>query len=110
MPRSPLTGPSVWTGTELAASGDWIRSFTNDHIAEIEAALAQVKRLGAVLGFPKEAFPLPHTAALLADVSHELENGRGAVRLRGLPVNRYAPDDLRRIFWGIGRHLGTALF
>jgi Taurine catabolism dioxygenase TauD, TfdA family len=55
-------------------------------------------------------FPLGATAELLADVSEELENGRGAVRLRGLPVERYGEDDLRRIFWGLGTHLGTALF
>lgn len=110
MTRQPLAGPSAWTGAELAASGDWVRQFDADHLAEIDAALAQVKRLGQLIGFPKEAFPLPRTAALLADVSDELENGRGAVRLRGLPVSRYDTDDLRRIFWGIGRHLGTALF
>jgi hypothetical protein len=110
MTRQPLAGPSAWTGAELAASGDWVRQFDAGHLAEIDAALANVKRLGPVLGFPREAFPLPRTAALLADVSDELENGRGAVRLRGLPVARYDTDDLRRIFWGIGRHLGTALF
>ena len=110
MTRAPLTGPSVWTGAELAASGDWVRSFDAAHIAEIEGALANIKHLCPVLGFPKDAFPLPRTAALLADVSNELEHGRGAVRLRGLPVARYEPNDLRRIFWGIGRHLGTAVF
>lgn len=110
MTRHPILGPNAWTGAELAASGDWVRQFDAVHLAEIDAALANVKRLGPVLGFPKEAFPLPRTAALLADVSNELENGRGAVRLRGLPVARYGTDDLRRIFWGIGRHLGTALF
>ena len=109
--RQPLTGPSAWTGTELAASADWIRSFDDGHLAEIDAALAQVKRLGGgVVGFAREAFPLVRAASLLADVSEELENGRGAVRLRGLPVGRYSPADLRRVFWGIGRHLGTALF
>ncbi len=110
MTRQPLVGPSAWTGAELAASGDWVRQFDAGHLAEINAALGNVRRLGLVIGFPKEAFPLQHTAALLADVSGELENGRGAVRLRGLPVGRYDIDDLRRIFWGIGRHLGTALF
>jgi hypothetical protein len=111
MTRTPLAGSSVWTGAELAASGDWIRSFTPAHIAEIDSALANLKRLGGpVLGFPKEAFPLPTASVLLAGVSEELEHGRGAVRLRGLPVQRYGLDDLRRIFWGIGRHLGTAVF
>ena len=63
-----------------------------------------------MIGFGQEEFPLPTASALLADVSDELENGRGAVRLRGIPVERYSTDDLRTIFWGIGRHLGTALF
>ncbi len=111
MTRAALTGPSAWTGAELAASGDWVRHFDDGHLAEIDAALARVKRLGGgVIGFGREAFPLDRAAAVLAEVSEELENGRGAVRLRGLPVGRYSTDDLRRIFWGIGRHLGTALF
>jgi hypothetical protein len=63
-----------------------------------------------VFGFGRDDFPLPKTAALLADISEELENGRGAVRLRGVDVGRYDEDDLRRIFWGIGRHLGTAVY
>jgi hypothetical protein len=110
MTHTPLTGPSVWTGAELAASGDWVRRFDETHLAEIDAALGDVRRLGPAIGFRREAFPLPRTAALLADVSEELENGRGAMRLRGLPVGRYSTDDLRRIFWGLGTHLGTALF
>ena len=111
MNRAAIVGPSVWTGAELAASGDWVRRFDDGHLAEIDAALARVKALGGgAIGFGREAFPLDRAAVLLADVSEELENGHGAVRLRGLPVDKYGTDDLRRIFWGIGRHLGTALF
>lgn len=106
-----LTGRAVWTGAELARSGDWIRSLDAGQIAEIDAALAAVKRRdGPLLEFGRADFPLPRTAALLADISDELENGRGAVRLRGLPVERYSEDDLRQIFWGIGRYLGTAIY
>jgi hypothetical protein len=32
------------------------------------------------------------------------------VVLRGLPVERYAPDDLRRIWFGLGSHLGRPVF
>ncbi len=111
MNRTAIVGPSAWIGAELAASGDWVRRFDDGHLAEIDAALAQVKRGGGgAIGFAREAFPLDRAASLLADVSDELENGRGAVRLRGLPVEQYSNDDLWRIFWGIGRHLGTALF
>ena len=63
-----------------------------------------------LFGFARDDFPLPATAALLAEISDELENGLGAVRLRGLPVERYSDDDIRQIFWGLGRHLGTAVY
>ena len=110
-PRQMLTGRAVWTGAELDRAGDWIRSFSPAHLAEIDAALQGLKRRGTTLfGFGAEDFPLPQTAELLEDISDELENGRGAVRLRGIEPTRYSDDDLRQIFWGIGRHLGTAIY
>src|SRR5262249_12785074 len=55
-------------------------------------------------------FPLPIFAATLADIGRELEDGRGLVLLRGLPVARYTEDELRLLFCGIGTHLGTARY
>ncbi|MBN8892816.1 MAG: TauD/TfdA family dioxygenase [Rhodospirillales bacterium] len=106
-----LTGRVVWYGAELAASGDWIRTLDAGNCAEIDAALACLERKSApFLGFSRADFPLHRTAALLAEIGAELEDGRGMVRLRGLPVERYSEDQLRRIFWGIGRYLGTAVY
>lgn len=106
----PIEGPSAWRGAELDSLG-WIHTLDDGHRAEIDAALAHARRQNApVLGFDKSAFPLDRTATLLAEVAEALENGPGAVRLRGLDVGRYALDDIRRIFWGIGRHLGTAVY
>ena len=107
----PIAGRAAWRGAELDASGDWIRTLSGVQLAEIDAALQGVKQRGLPgLGFARADFPLPKTADLLADISEELENGRGAVRLRGLDPARYSEDDLRQIFWGIGRHLGTAIY
>jgi Taurine catabolism dioxygenase TauD, TfdA family len=106
-----LAGQGAWYGRDLERSDAWIRVLTDAHRAEIDTALAGVKRAdGPLLGFGREEFPLPTVAPLLAEISHELEDGLGAVRLRGLPVDRYSDDDIRRIFWGIGRHLGTAVY
>ena len=105
----PLVGRSNWYGKELDRSGAWIRTLSDLHRAEIDAALRLVR--GAPLfGFTRDDFLLPATSELLAGISDELENGLGAVRLRGLPVERYADDELRQIFWGIGCHLGTAVY
>ena len=112
MQLSPtLDGRAAWTGQELERSGDWIRVLDDAQRQEIAAALDYAQRRGRC--FPnvtRDDFPLPRTAPLLADIAEELENGRGAVRLRGLDAARFTEDELRQVFWGIGGHLGTALY
>lgn len=109
--RQPLAGRAFWYGADLDRSGDWIHTLDATALGEIDAALQGVKRRRLpVLEMTREDFPLTSAAAILAGVSEELENGRGAVRLRGLNANRYSEDDLRLIFWGLGAHLGIPVY
>lgn len=109
--RTPIGGPAAWTGASLTASGRWLRRLDDGHRAEIAAALAQVKVAGLPnCSFGKADFPLDRTAALLADITDELENGCGVMRLQGLDVGRYTMDELRMVWWGLGSHLGVALY
>jgi hypothetical protein len=55
----------------------------------------------------RDDFAIPGLAPLLAEVSQALEDGRGLVLLRGIPVERYTEDELRIVYWGLGLHLGT---
>ena len=106
----PLHGPMVWHGRDLARSTDWIRSLSAVEIDEIDAALRAVERRGlAWRDVRAEDFPLPRLSATLAQISHELESGRGLALLRGLPVERYSDEQLRIIWWGLGCHLGVAV-
>ena len=107
----PILGACAWRGDEMARSARWIRTLDAAAIAEIDAAL----RTARATGVPwhettRERFPLPGLAATLAEVAEELETGGGLVTLRGLPVERYAPDELRRIWFGLGSHLGRPVF
>jgi len=96
-----------WVGSDLAASVDWIRPVSAAGIAECEAAVAGLRRRGlAWPHFGREDFPLPTFARELDSVLDELENGRGLVLLRGFPVDRWAAEDVRDIYWGLGSHLG----
>jgi hypothetical protein len=80
-------------------------------VAEIDAALGTARAAGVPWhGTTREHFPLSGLAATLADVARELEDGCGLVTLRGLPVHRYAPDELRQIWFGLGSHLGRPVF
>jgi hypothetical protein len=107
---TPIAGPMVWQGGELAASTDWIHRFSASAAEEIDAALRATQARG--LGWrdiARKDFPLPGVSAELAQANRDLEWGRGLTLLRGLPVARYSDDALRAIWWGLGCHLGTAV-
>ena len=109
--RAALTGPGVWLGRDMASSGRWIRDLPAQGLAEIDAALQAVRRHGlAWHEIRREHFPLPALDSLLDDIAGELEEGCGMVKLRGLPVAAYDEADLRRIYFGIGTHLGIPVF
>ncbi len=104
--RRPLTGPQAWVGRDLATSDSWIWPLSPADLTEIDTALRRVE------GRPwrdirRDHFPLPGLSVRLAAAAEELESGRGLVTLRGLPVEAYDGEQLRRIFSGIGSHLGT---
>jgi hypothetical protein len=109
MTMAPIEGPSVWHGRDMAGSARWIRDLTPAALAEIDAAQAKVKHL-PWHAIRAEDFPLDTTRMLIADVADELENGCGMVKLRGFPVDRYAVEDLRRLYWGFCSHLGRPVF
>jgi hypothetical protein len=103
-----LTGPEAWRGEELARSTDWIRPIPPATLDEMHAALRAVQARGLAWREVTAAdFPLPASAAWLGGIAEELEHGRGVVLLRRLPVERYTEDELRILYWGLGRHLGT---
>lgn len=109
--RTPLTGPSVWTGDEIKNSTRWIRDFPASGAAALDAALASVNRAGLEWSqITRKDFLLRGLDGLLADIADELENGVGIMKLRGFPVDRYDENDLRKIYFGLGTHLGTPVF
>jgi hypothetical protein len=93
-------------GEELTRRDDWEHTFSTAEIDEIDQALSAVAgRDYESIGL--EDFKLPRLAARLAAVQNTLENGGGAVRMTGLPVERYSEDDARRLFWGLSLHIGS---
>ncbi len=105
-----IDSPADWRGPELAASGDWVVRFSAADCAEIDAALRTAQARGATLEtLTAGDFPLPTLTARIAETREALENGRGIRVLRGLPTAPYSKDELRLIYWGLGKHLGTAV-
>jgi hypothetical protein len=108
-PENVYAHPSAWKGAQLKQQKDWILRLDEQDTDELDEALQQAKTHG--MGIPSLShrdFPLQRLTAKLATVRHELEDGRGFVLLRGLPVDRYSKADAALIYWGIGAHLGPA--
>ena len=87
----------------------WIKQFPAAVLDQIDAAPARpATSIGVKIN--RDNFPLPGAAAFFDDVREELENGSGMVKMRGLDVSRYSQEQLRRIWYAIGCHLGTPMY
>jgi hypothetical protein len=106
-----ITGPKAWRGAELSGDPSWVETFSPDEIADLEHALAAAKATGRpLIDVERTDFPLTVARPRLERVLAEIYDGRGFVVLRGLPVSRYADDDVGLILWGLGRYLGSPLY
>jgi hypothetical protein len=103
----PITGPAAWRGADFQGDDSWIHHLTPQALSVMDTALVQLKARG--LAFPhfgKGDFPIGALAADLQRYAEELENGRGFLLLRGLPVERYSEEELNCLYFGLGLHMG----
>ena len=106
--HTPVTGPAAWRGVDLVHDNSWLHTLSPEVLARLDVALAQVKSRGLTFPhFGKDDFPIGDWALALRQYSDELENGRGFLVLRGLPVDRYSDEDIRILYYGIGLHMGA---
>lgn len=111
----PIKGPSVWTGEDLKKSPWWGHMLSAQEIDDLHQATQIAKKSAEWLLpgvpdiVPKETFPLgPAMLEKVAGVREELENGKGLVMFRNLPVfdERFTEDDLAIMYLGFSAHVG----
>ncbi len=100
--------PASWLAADLSDPDEWMIHLTAPHIGEIDAALRGCATID-IAAITRDNFPLPSFAALVDDVLDRLENGRGLAVVRGFPALDYTKEQLRKIYWGLGKHFGTAV-
>ncbi|MGB1010523.1 MAG: TauD/TfdA family dioxygenase [Thiolinea sp.] len=106
--KEAITGPAAWQGNELADDDSWICYLSAEVLSAIDAALKNLT--SHQLSFPhfsRADFPLAALTSDFRDYAAELEQGRGFILLRGLPVGRYSEAEINAIYYGLGLHLGT---
>jgi hypothetical protein len=108
--HTTIEGPMNWRGPDIEKTREWIHEFSAGELEEIDAALRTARARGKTMAtLTGEDFPLPRVAGLIDAARDYLENGRGLKLFRGIPTDDYTKDDLRLIYWGLGKHLGVAI-
>ncbi|WP_428390922.1 TauD/TfdA family dioxygenase [Lichenicoccus sp.] len=105
-----IENPADWRAADMEDKGEWVINLSSVQVAALDRALTTAKASGTTLdALTKTNFPLIGFDDLFADVLKRLEQGRGIAVIRGLPALNYTKDDLRMMYWGIGRHVGVAV-
>ena len=106
--EEPIEHPAAWTAAALADTNTWTLILDDGDVAELNGALAAWRETSkATSELTAEAFPLPYLENKIRAWTREVDEGRGFVRVRGLPAERYNEEELATLFWGIGCHMGT---
>ena len=99
-----------WRGPDIIKRNDWIHHVSAQEADEVRRSLARAKADGISFDtITRENFALPGLSRVLARALDMLEEGPGLFHLRGLPLDGLSKDDLRLMYWGLGKHLGTAV-
>lgn len=105
-----IESPADWRGPGLLQRSDWLHTFSGADIDEIDHALRSLHARGLDIGqITRETFALERFARLAGRVQMQMEDGPGLCVIRGFPAERYSAADLRLIYWGLGKYLGTAV-
>ncbi len=106
--KQKIEGPSAWKGKDIKDDDSWIYHWSDESIGVLEKALENVKQKGlTVPDFTKEDFPISALSEEINYFNEELENGKGFIVIRGLPIERYTDDEAAIIYYGLGLHMGT---
>jgi hypothetical protein len=114
-PLTPVYGAPIghlgaWKVADFRTPMDYTLDLDATHLRDIEHAIRQIKAAGLGLDdLQREDFEVPSLRPVIDEIRREIEDGRGFVVLRRLPVEDYSKDEIGMIFWGIGTYLGRGL-
>lgn len=105
VPSGPVGGVASWRAVDHADPATWTHVLSTDEVAALDDAL---DALGdrPLDGIAAADLPLGPLAALLPEWRETLTTGRGFLRIRGVPVERWGEARTSRFFWALGLHLG----
>ena len=105
----PVSGPCVWRGSDLQNTASWVHTLDDSTIHCLNTALQSLAKTKLHFTvFTKNDFPISaEFSDFLCHCQEELENGKGVLLIRGLPIHQYSLTEIEKLYFGIGLHLGT---
>ncbi len=104
---SPFEIDAAWKGEELFARREWHFQLTSAEVEELMTAGRGMHVRPDLTTVEPDRVVLPTLAPKLQQIQEQLENGAGAVCVRGLPLDNVSLDRARAAFWAVCRHIGT---
>ena len=101
--------PMAWRGADFSKD-DIAFDLGPRHVAALEDVSVKVRDAHLALGqIRAEDCRHPALDRDLERVFGEIQEGRGIVIVRGIPVDAHSVDDIAVMFWAIGTHLGRGV-
>src|ERR1700741_3400908 len=106
----PINHPGAWKVADFKTPAGYTIELDASHLRDIARAVRRIKAAGLGLhDLPRGHFAVPSLRLVIYEIRREIEDRRGFVVLRRLPVEDYSKDEIGMIFWGIGTYLGRGL-
>jgi hypothetical protein len=100
----------VWRGSDIRSKDEIAFDLTAKHATALEELLGRFQKEKLALGDIQPSHCRhPALDADLARVFDEIQDGRGIVIIRGIPVSGHSVDDVGMMFWALGTHLGRGV-
>lgn len=107
--RDRIDHPMAWRGGEFSKE-DISFDLSQRHVAALEHVLLKARHDDLTLGeIRAEHCRHPALDDDLERVFDEIQEGRGIVIVRGLPVDGHSVEDISAIFWALGTHFGRGV-
>jgi hypothetical protein len=103
-----VVDPAVWASAEIGGKAGLTRSLSAAELTAIDRFLARTEGRQAE-SLTAQDFEEPSLAALAGEVRRQIMDGRGAVVVSGVDIDRVGYEGFKRIYWVIGAHIGTGV-
>ena len=88
---APIGHPSAWTVADFRSPADYSVDLEAAQLRDIAAAVRHIKAAGIGLDrLQREHFEVPSLRPVVEEIRRQVEDGRGFVLLRQLPIKDYS--------------------